>query len=152
MQSRLFEIYKDGHDSNVGFEFMAPTDIHEDCDRFYVASGSIEDAIKELMQALPAGCFKISGMTLILEKKPIEYLEDFLDEVKLAFNLLTPKDIGSINYYKAIRKARTNDLDCRIYSPHFNCSVPLIEWLMSEVLSCEEGQVFKIGTIINFHF
>lgn len=149
MQSRLFEIYKEGHEDTVGFEFMAPTEIRR-LRPFYVASSSIENAIKELMQALPTGCFKVSGMTLILEKKPIEYLETFLDEVKLAFNLLTPKDLGSINYYKAIKKARTNDLDYRIYSPHFNCSVPLIEWLTSEVLSCEEGQVFKIGTI--FHF
>lgn len=62
------------------------------------------------------------------------------------------KDLGSTNYYKAIKKARTNDLEYRIYSPYFNCSVPLIEWLMCEVLSCEEGQVFKIGTIVNFHF
>ena len=152
MQGRLFEIYKEGQDTNIGFEFMTLTEIHEDCDRFYIASSSIEDALKELMQALPAGCFKISGMTLVLEKRPIEYLETFLDEVKLAFNLLTPKDLGSISYYKAIKKARTNDLDYRIYSPYFNCSVPLIEWLMCEVLSCEEGQVFKIGTIVNFHF
>ena len=152
MQGRLFEIYKEGQDTNIGFELMTLTEIHEDCDRFYIVSSSIEDALKELMQALPAGCFKISGMTLVLEKRPIEYLETFLDEVKLAFNLLTPKDLGSISYYKAIKKARTNDLDYRIYSPYFNCSVPLIEWLMCEVLSCEEGQVFKIGTIVNFHF
>lgn len=145
MQSGFFEIYKEEHEDNVGFECMKPIEIHEDCD-----SSGIEDAIKELMQALPAGCFKISGTTLVLEKRPIEYLENFLDEVKLAFNLLTPKDLGSVNYYKAIRKARTNDLDYRIYSPYFNCSVSLIEWLMCEVLSCEEGQVFKIGTI--FHF
>lgn len=152
MQSRLFEIYKEGQDTNIGFEFMSPTEIHEDCDRFYVASSSIEDAIKELAQVLPAGCFKISGMTLVLEKIPIEYLETFLDEVKLSFNLLTPKDLGSVNYYKAIRKAKTNDLDYRVYSPHFNCSVPLMEWLMDEVISCDEGQVFNIGSIINFGF
>ena len=148
MRSKLFEIF----DEEKGFTpDLSKHEIFSGCD-WYEHSNSLERDLNELMEVLPKECFKLEGNKLILLNKPTEYLEKFLDEVKLTFNLLTPKDIGKVAYYKALRKARTNNINYRIYSEYFNCSVPLINWLMEETMYKEVGHVFYVREVVEFHF
>lgn len=150
MHSRLFQI-ENGTDYVKPLPDLDARDIHPDCDWYRESKDFEEDDLASLMRCLPKGCFQLDGRVLTLVKKPTEYLEKYLDEVKLAFNLLTPKDLGSVKYHKAIRKARNNDIMYRVYSENFNCSVPLIEWLMEEVMPSTLGQTFTIGSIIDYH-
>lgn len=148
MRSKLFVI----SDEEKGYiPDFSKHDVFPGCD-WIDYSVFRERDLEELMEVLPKGCFKLEDSKITILNKPTEYLEKFLEEVKLTFNLLTPKDMGNVEYYKALRKARVNDIDYRIYSDNFNCSVPLINWLMEEVMSKEVGHVFYVRSVVEFHF
>ena len=146
MQSKLFQIEKEG----ISMVDLMAKDIHPACDWFRV-SKTVEDDLASLERCLPKGCFQLEGRNLTLLKKPSDYLMEFLEEVKLSFNLLTPKDLGTVSYLKALRKARTNNITYRVYSEYFGVSVPFIEWLTGEVMTSSIGQVFIIGSVINYY-
>lgn len=149
MRSKLFVI---SDEEKGGFiPDFSKHDVFPGCD-WIDYSVSRERDLEELMEVLPKGCFKVEDSKITILNKPTEYLEKFLEEVKLTFNLLTPKDIGTVEYYKALRKACTNNINYRVYSEYFNCSVPLINWLMEEVMSKEVGHVFYVRSAVEFHF
>lgn len=151
MHSRLFQIEKSVKLPVEELYICDPCQIREECDWFSDTVTWEEDLIS-LDRALPEGCFTREGNTLTLVKPLDEYLETFLDEVKLTFNLITPKMLGGIEWYKAMRKLKNNNNDFCIYSGYFSRGVPIIKWLMEEVSQCKVGDTFKIITIINYHF
>ena len=151
MHSRLFRIerFEDLPVERISFD--DPSHIKEGCD-WYCFTESWEDDLEWLSANLPKGCFSLEGNTLTLLEKPTEFLEDFLDEVKMKFNLLTPKNLGAREWYTAVEFARTGNLDAFcVYSEYFSCSVPMLNWLMEDVMDSEVGQQFVISEIYDLH-
>lgn len=151
MHSRLFQLEKSVNLPAEEVYFIEPYEISKVCD-YFENTETWEEDLNWLDEVLPKECFTREGDTLTLVKPLEEYLEAFLDEVKLEFNLLTPKDLGGSNWYKAMRKAKTNNTDFRVYSGYFGCSVSFITWLMEEASKVKVGDTFKIISIIDYHF
>lgn len=151
MHSRLFQIEKVRNLPLEKMNVQEPHQVCDDCDWFeYIPVG--DEDLDWLERELPQECFTRDGDVFTLVKPLDEFLEKFLDEVKLAFNLITPRTLGGIEWDKALWKAKTNESHFYVYSEYFNCSVPLVRWLMEEVSECEVGEMFKVVSIISYHF
>lgn len=151
MHSRLFRIERIEDLPVERISFDDPSHIMEGCD-WYCFTESWDDDLEWIFAYLPKGCFSLERNTLTLLVKPTDFLEDFLDEVKMKFNLLTPKDLGDREWYSAVKFARTGNLDAfYVWSEYFSCSVPMLNWLMEDVMVCEIGQQFVISEIYDLH-
>lgn len=151
MHSRLFQIEKVSNLPLNKANIQEPHQICGKCDWFEDMPVGDED-LKWLESELPQGCFTRDGDVFTLVKPLDEFLENFLDEVKLAFKLITPRTLGGLEWDKALWKAKTNENHFYVYSEYFSCSVPLIRWLMEEVSECKVGETFKVVSIIRYHF
>lgn len=151
MHSRLFRIERIEDLPVERITFDDPSHIMEGCD-WYCFTESWDGDLEWIFAYLPKGCFSLERNTLTLLVKPTDFLEDFLDEVKMKFNLLTPKDLGDREWYSAVKFARTGNLDAfYVWSEYFSCSVPMLNWLMEDVMVCEIGQQFVISEIYDLH-
>ena len=151
MHSRLFRIERIEDLPVESISFDDPSHIREGRD-WYCFTESWEDDLEWIFTNLPKGCFSLERNTLTLLVKPTDFLEDFLDEVKMKFNFLTPKNLGDREWYTAVGFARTGKLDAFcVYSEYFSCSVPMLNWLMEDVMDSEVGQQFVISEIYDLH-
>ena len=84
MRSKLFVI----SDEEKGYiPDFSKHDVFPGCD-WIEYSVFRERDLEELMEVLPKGCFKLEDSKVIILNKPTEYLEKFLEEVKLTLIFL----------------------------------------------------------------
>ena len=163
--SRVFqlEFFKtseyDEHDSEELNEFSLEQNQfpHPNYVDYWQNSENVADDFNWLVQSgLPKGMFEVNKeeQSITYVKRPDEYIQNYIDKIKAEVKYLSLdrfyNEYFSTWYLKRI--LLNNSSEFMIYSSEDGCLIYIKDWIIGVAKTCEIGEKFYLGDVLDYHY